>query len=282
MFEKWLGVAQRADDVVTPRLITMWRSSLDYDGLDTSPLPLGLHWGLATPLPANSELSEDGHPRRGDFLPPIPLPRRMWAGGQLQILDGFRGGDKVIRKSVVQSVEQKSGRSGDLWFVAVSHEWSTPRGQAILERQDIVYREASGESAPTQSRQEGLPPKQGLPTPRRGPSLEVVCSELKLFRFSGLTFNAHRIHYDLPYATDEEGYPGLVVHGPLQATLLLNFARQICGGRSPSAFGFRGVSPLILGAPFRLNANETASGYDLWVSDAGGNKTMTAKAEWSA
>lgn len=273
MFEKWLGVAQRAEDAVTPRLLESWRAVLDYEGLLLPEAPLGMHWGLATPIPTNSELSVDGHPHRGGFLPPIPLPRRMWAGGQIQILDEFREGDSVTRKSVVQSVEQKSGRSGELWFVAVSHAWSTSRGPAILERQDIVYREASG---PAKS------PRSGDPAPRERLGLELTCSETGLFRFSALTFNTHRIHYDFPYATQQEGYPGLVVHGPLQAALLLNFARQVRDGVAPATFRFRGVAPLVLGAPFRLNVDTNSSGLDMWITDDSGEKTMTAKAEWAA
>ena len=200
----------------------------------------------------------------------------MWAGGELKLFDTFQLGDVIERHSVIKSIDQKTGRSGELWFVAVQHQWSTQRGVAITERQDIVYRGETGKSSASNS-QTGI----GSAENRVQNSLEIACSATTLFRFSALTFNSHRIHYDFPYATDVEGYSGLVIHGPLQAALLLNYARQMRKGVQPNLFRFRGVSPLILGQPFFLNAEENDDGLSLWVCDADGQVTMKAQAGWN-
>jgi 3-methylfumaryl-CoA hydratase len=221
-----------------------------------------------------SRLGPDGHPARGDFLPPVPLPRRMWAAGRLEFFDPLRVGDAVERQSRIADVNVKEGRSGRLCFVAVDHEISTPRGLALKERHDIVYRDVSSDDPAQQA------------APARGESARQaqwgetkVADAVMLFRYSALTFNGHRIHYDRQYVSEVEGYPGLIVHGPLQATLLIEFAASIRSA-GPKAFSFRALNPLFDGQEFTLNAAESDGALDLWITGPAGRTTMAGKAEW--
>lgn len=220
----WIGRSDEAEDGVTQRLLDGFRATFEphLAPMGEAQAPLGLHWCLAPPAVPMAELGPDGHPVRGGFLPPVPLPRRMWAGGELETAASLTVGDSVTRRSTISEVMMKEGRSGQLCFVAVNHAFSTERGVVIRERHDIVYRPiAKAEGA-------ALPP---VPAPARKADLawRVVASPVLLFRYSALTFNGHRIHYDHPYVTGTEGYAGLVVHGPVQATLLLNIAAVLAG-----------------------------------------------------
>jgi 3-methylfumaryl-CoA hydratase len=273
-----IGRETTAADIVTPQLCSALHATLD-DNVATPvegpAAPLGVHWCLGQPTAAMRGLGPDGHPARGGFLPAVPLPRRMWAGGRLELLDAIRVGDLVERTSRVEDVSLKEGRTGLLCFVTVSHRMSTPRGIAIRERQDIVYRGAE-QAAPAKAPIPASAPPQ---TERKAESSRVVLADpVLLFRYSALTFNGHRIHYDRDYAMREEGYPGLVVHGPLQATLLLTLAGGMRG--MPATFEFRGTSPLFDGAEFTVNAASAEEGLDLWVADRNGRQTMTARATW--
>lgn len=262
--QDWVGREEIAADVVTPRLAREFNATLDReDGA-----LLGIHWCLAPPAARTNALGPDGHPARGGFLPPVALPRRMWAGGALTFHDDLREGDAVTRRSRIAAVTMKEGRSGALCFVAVEHEIHTPRGLAITERQDIVYRQAASTPAEPAATTPSLAP-QWREEMRAGPVL--------LFRYSALTFNGHRIHYDRNYAVEVEHYPGLVVHGPLQATLLLSFAAQ-CAGQRPRVFSFRGLSPLLDFEPFSLNARRVEGGLELWAETDTGRRTMQALA----
>ncbi len=196
----------------------------------------------------------------------MPLPRRMWAGGALTFRAPLKVGDTVTRRSTIADVTLKTGRSGPLCFVSVDHEILTERGTAIQERQDIVYREM----APTP-----MPPAPSEPGPVADTSETVSATPLLLFRYSALTFNGHRIHYDRPYVTDEEGYPGLVVHGPLQATLIVQLAARVLGGVSEVAY--RGVGPLFDGDNFTVNVKRTEGGLDGWTAAENGRATMKAE-----
>jgi 3-methylfumaryl-CoA hydratase len=279
----WIGRSEEARDVLTDRLVRGLLATIAGDAQepwDSADVPLAMHWCLAPPIAPMAALGPDGHPARGGFLPPTPLPRRMWAGGRLEFHDRLKRGDSVTRRSVIRDVTAKQGRSGILCFVTVDHEITTARGLAIRERQDIVYREAE----PPRS---GGAPAGGaaVPSPSAMPAAQwqrvIPCSPVLLFRYSALTFNGHRIHYDRSYCRDAENYPGLVVHGPLQATLLVEFAASLRGGRAPAAFDFRGVSPLFDGADFTLNASDADDGsLRLWTADAQGRTTMEAKAVW--
>jgi 3-methylfumaryl-CoA hydratase len=269
---QWVGRTERAEDQITPQMVRGFRATLDQDPgtpAPGEPAPLAIHWCLAPPTAPMSGLGPDGHSARGGFLPPVPLPRRMWAGGELRLLDRFRVDDRVERLSRIESVDLKQGRTGPLCFVTVRHELRTGRGTALQERHDIVYREVSREvpqAAPA------------APMPEPEASRQVAATPTLLFRYSALTFNGHRIHYDRRYCQEEEFYPGLVVHGPLQATLLLQLAADMQGGRPPGLFRFRGVHPLFDGGIFSVNGRRESDRLDLWATDSEGHTTMTATA----
>jgi 3-methylfumaryl-CoA hydratase len=233
--------------------------------------PFTAHWCLAQPVFPMSELGPDGHPARGGFLPPVPLPRRMWAGGELEFLDALRVGDEVTRTSRIADVTMKTGSTGVLCFVSVDHLITTPRGIAIRERQDIVYRDVS--AAPS------APVKPVAPPPAQHRESHMADSVL-LFRYSALTFNGHRIHYDRDYVTRVEGYPGLIFHGPMQAALLVEFAAKLHGGAAPKKFSYRGVQPLFEGSDFSVNANAAGAGMELWTANSAGQPTMKGTATW--
>ena len=233
--------------------------------------PFTTHWCLAQPVFPASELGPDGHPARGGFLPPVPLPRRMWAGGELEFLDTLRVGDEVMRTSRIADVTLKTGSSGTLCFVSVNHEVTTPRGVAIRERQDIVYRDVSTTSA--------APAKPAGPAPAAQHRESHMADTVLLFRYSALTFNGHRIHYDRDYVTKVEGYPGLIFHGPMQTALLVEFAAKL-RRQVPRKFAYRGVQPLFEGSEFSVNANETAAGMELWTANSDGAPTMKGTATW--
>ncbi|UTD27865.1 MaoC family dehydratase N-terminal domain-containing protein [Bradyrhizobium sp. WD16] len=272
---RWIGNTDAATDIVTAQLTRALRATLFIDiGQPKAgdAAPLTVHWCLAQPVAPMSALGPDGHPDRGGFLPPVPLPRRMWAGGKLEFLDALRVGDEVTRTSRIADVTLKQGSSGALCFVTVAHDITTPRGLAVRERQDIVYREATTTAAASA-------PVPAAPPPARHRRSHMADPVL-LFRYSALTFNGHRIHYDRDYVTKVEGYPGLVFHGPLQAALLTQFAADLHGGAAPKVFDYRGVAPLFDGAEFSLNADETANGLALWTANAAGTPTMKATATW--
>ena len=253
----WVGREERRADRVDPNLLARWLATLDRAAPADGHAPQGLHWCLALPDAPTTMLGADGHPRRDDdpasFLPPIPLPRRMWAASRIAFHAPLRVGDAVTRRSRIETVTAKQGGSGQLVFVEVAHETHGPAGLAVREIQSIVYREASPAGAPP------VPPPPG--DARFDPAgwdvhRALMPSEPLLFRYSALTFNSHRIHYDLPYATGQEGYRGLVVHGPLTATLLLDLARRHFGDNALATFDFRGVSPAICGEPLHLAMRE--------------------------
>jgi 3-methylfumaryl-CoA hydratase len=267
----WIGRSEIAHDEITPRLVRELTATLDRDAVEAEvPVPLAVHWCLAPPVVKASMIGPDGHPLRGGFLPPVPLPRRMWAGGQVKFRDQLRIGDKIERRSRIVDVALKEGRTGVLCFVAIDHAYFTARGLAIEERQDIVYRELHAATLRTSS----LP---DLPLPEWRRSMQA--SPVLLLRYSALTFNGHRIHYDRPYATEVEGYPGLIVHGPLQATLLIEFANSI-KDMPAKEFGFRSIQPLFDFTPFELCARSNDGGLHMWIQTVEGVQTMDAQASW--
>jgi 3-methylfumaryl-CoA hydratase len=275
-FKEWIGKSVDADDVLTSRLVDEYRATLAPHLFTVGALeaPLALHWCLAPPTAPLAELGPDGHPAKGGFLPPVPLPRRMWAGGEIEFLGALQIGDKVVRHSTIADISMKEGKSGSLCFVAITHDYSTAAGPVIRERQDIVYREAAGEAAPAPQQKPAVESAQAGP----GPDLvwRVDASPVLLFRYSAITFNSHRIHYDHAYAFEVEGYPGLVVHGPLQASLLLNLAATF-GGKVPRRFAYRGVAPMFLGAPFELKCRKKSeTELECWSEDALGRTSMKA------
>lgn len=274
----WIGREDVATDLVSADLARKFRATLDLPEGDLAigtPAPRLLHWCLAQPAATTASLGEDGHPRRGGFLPPVPLPRRMWAGGVLTFHGELTIGDTIRRCSRIADVVVKEGRSGVLCFVTVTHEIDVAGRGVISEIQDIVYRDLDPPSPA-----DAPPPKPPAAAPEGAHRYRVESSPPQLFRYSALTFNGHRIHYDQPYATQVEGYPGLVVHGPLQATLLYNLASELKGA-PPARFTFRGQSPLFDTEPFFLNADVSEGVVKLWTARAGGPPGMSAEARWS-
>jgi 3-methylfumaryl-CoA hydratase len=273
---QWIGRSQQATDMVTAQLVKALRATLFQEIGEPKKgdaAPFTTHWCLAQPVFPMSMLSQDGHPTRGGFLPPVPLPRRMWAGGQLEFIEPLCVGDESTRTSRIADVTLKTGSTGTLCFVSVEHTISSPRGIAIRERQDIVYREATSRSSSAAKAPPPPPPAKHRETHVSDPVL--------LFRYSALTFNGHRIHYDRDYVTKVEGYPGLVFHGPLQAALIVEFAATLHGGKAPKKFVYRGVQPLFEGGEFSINANDNGSGgLELWTANAEGHPTMKGTATW--
>lgn len=269
--QRWIGRTQIVHDIVTPRLVNELGATLDTGCVKSepgSPAQLGIHWCLAPLASPASALGNDGHPARGGFLPPVPLPRRMWAGGHLRLQDRLLVGDEVERSSRILDVTIKQGQSGTLCFIAVDHVITTARGPAILERQDIVY---LGPQSVASSAAAPVSPS----TPQW--KKDFKADTVLLFRYSALTFNSHRIHYDQRYVTEIERYPGLVCHGPLQATLLLDFGSTIKRS-APAFFKFRSLKPLFEGVPFSLCARELDGTLQLWIQTADGVQTMSAEA----
>ncbi|MES2360914.1 MAG: MaoC family dehydratase N-terminal domain-containing protein [Pseudomonadota bacterium] len=275
--QSWAGKTETLHDQVTAAPLRALSATLDRG--DASPvsgtaLPPLWHWLFFLPQPRQSEIGPDGHARRGSFLPPVPLPRRMWAGGRLQWMQGnpLVVGDAVQRVSRIESVTHKAGRSGDLLFVLVKHEIHNASGLALTEEHDIVYRANPQPGDP-------VPPPQPAPQDAAW-TAEVVPDDVLLFRYSALTFNGHRIHYDRKYVTEVEGYPGLIVHGPLIATLLLDLLRRNRPDARVERFEFRAVRPVFDIAPFKLHGKPSPDGktVQLWTEDHEGWLTMQATA----
>ncbi len=268
----WIGQGESRSELVTGAMVDRFRSTFDQEGdvAEGDVAPVMIHLCVAPPAAPTGGLGPDGHPARGGFLPPVPLPRRMWAGGAFTFHDDIRVGERVARTSTIRDVTLKEGRTGSLCFVTVDHRIESAGRLVIEERQDIVYRGADAPRAP------GERPEPAAPGTHR---VVVVPSAALLFRYSALTFNGHRIHYDAPYATGVEGYPGLVVHGPLQATMLVQLAERL-HGRRPARFDFRSLSPLFDDADFTLNADEDGGDLRLWTAGVGGPVAMEARASW--
>jgi len=255
-FKAWLGRRRVELDVLSLSSARGLAATLDREpqGLALGQaLPAGWHWAYFHPAARRSALGSDGHEKRGEFLPPIPLPRRMWAGGSLRFSGDLRLGEEVQRTSTIQSIEAKEGRSGPLVFVTVRHEIRNGDGAFVEEEQDLVYRTPP----PTSRRGSDQPVGNPLPADCDW-SESYVADEVTLFRFSALTFNGHRIHYDHPYTTEVEGYPGLVVHGPLLALLLLDGGLRNWGG-SALEFRYRALSPLFASESFSLAGRRTGA-----------------------
>jgi len=272
--KEWIGQTESDIDYVTVPAVHRLAATLDR--ADPMPkmgdsLPAGWHQILFPRVVRHSQIGADGHPERGDFLPPVPLPHRMWAGGRLDFRRALRIGDEVERRSTIASVDAKQGRSGALVFVTVRHEIMDGQGVALTEEHDIVYRgdPAAGAVA--------SPPAQA-PVDEHF-ARAVVPDAVLLFRYSALTFNGHRIHYDRRYATEVEGYPGLVVHGPLIATLLVDLLRREAPDARLRAFTYRAASPLFDTHPFTACGRRESDHVALWARDHLDRLAMHARAE---
>jgi 3-methylfumaryl-CoA hydratase len=274
--EQWTGRTEEVRDQVTLTPMAALGATLDRDEPPPATgdeLPPLWHWLYFLPVHRQSMVGPDGHPKRGGFLPPVDLPRRMWAGGQLEFLRPLKAGDAVSRRSSIESVTHKQGRTGDLVFVKVKHEIGNAQGLAIVEHQDIVYRDdpkasdtpASPQAAPAGSEW----------------AREIHPDPVLLFRYSALTLNGHRIHYDRPYATGAEGYEGLVVHGPLLATLLMDSLRSELPNAHVNCFSFRAIKPVVDTAPFYVCGKRDdvdPHKVGLWIAGGDGSLRMEATA----
>ena len=273
-YEAWIGREEECSERIAGSAVKAMAATLDLERAPSAgePLPPGWQWLFFNPAVRRSGLGTDGHPRRGGFLPPIELPRRMWAGSRSRYLAPVPVEAQATRRSRILIIENKAGKRGSLAFVTVQHTISCDGTPCISEEQDIVYREATppgAVSAPTPQRYDGVP--------QWGRSVEPDTT--LLFRYSALTFNGHRIHYDRTYARDEEGYPDLVVHGPLTATLLQQFALEQGAGRPLVRFDFRGVTPLFVGRAFQLEGRQAEDGtLALWARGPEGELAMSATA----
>jgi 3-methylfumaryl-CoA hydratase len=276
---QWVGKSQLERDFVHLTPMKSMTALLDRDAGEIaagSALPPLWHWLYFLPHARQSELAADGHPRRGGFLPPVPLPRRMWAGGRLAFHRPLYAGEEITRRSEIKSVEFKAGRSGQLVFVCVAHEISSAEGLAIYEEHDIVYREQPAAASAQPPQQKGI----SAPT-EYDYSKQHLADPILLFRYSALTFNGHRIHYDRDYVTGQEGYPGLIVHGPLLATLLLELFRANQPDARLQEFEFRALSPVFDGQPFSACGKLTdAVRTELWITNHEGNLCMKATAQF--
>jgi 3-methylfumaryl-CoA hydratase len=273
---RWIGRRAQRVDWINPNHLAAWNATLDRDDpfpAEGDPVPPSFHWALFPPLARRSELGPDGHPRRGGFLPPVQLPQRMWAGGRIRFLGTLRVGERVEQLSTIERVDSKRGRAGELVFVTVRHLVSGANGPAIEEEQDLVYRDA-----PRREAGAPLPPLEPAPTGawRR----EILPDDVLLFRYSALTFNGHRIHYDRRYATTEEDYPGLVVHGPLVATLLIDLLRRQMPAADLERFHFRALRPTFDVSPIILQGGpgEDARHFRLWSTENRGQVGVQAEA----
>ncbi|MDE1012502.1 MAG: MaoC family dehydratase N-terminal domain-containing protein [Paraburkholderia fungorum] len=274
----WIGRTQTEREFVSPRLAQQLAATLDYEDVPRvgGRLPPLWHWAFFPHIVSQSQVGADGHPTRGGFLPPVPLPRRMWAGSRVRFERSLVVGSEVSRTSQILDVAAKEGRTGKLVFVRLRHELEDLEGPLISEEQDVVYREsaataytaATGPRAPTDF------------TWRR----EIVPDPVLLFRYSAETFNGHRIHYDRPYATQQEGYPALVVHGPLTATLLIDLLRRSLPGESIASFSFKAVNPLFDSAPFSIYAARMPGSTEvkLWAANPDGVLCIDAVATLTA
>ena len=277
--QSWQERSETMSDVITAAPLRALSATLDRDDPvpeDGSAVPALWHWLYFLPHARQSEIGPDGHPRRGGFLPPVPLPRRMWAGGRLrwETDNPLRVGQEVQRVSTIRSVQHKTGRSGELLFVLVEHRFLNHDGLALTEEHDIVYRAAARPGDP-------VPPPQQPPLAGQAAwSRSIVPDDILLFRYSALTFNGHRIHYDRRYVTQVEGYPGLIVHGPLIATLLLDLLRRQLPGARLVAFDFKALRPTFDLHPFSVHCKPREDGrtIDLWAQDHEGLLTMHATA----
>lgn len=267
-YSAWVGKSEELVEVIEPARSNALRAALG----ETEPLaagaelPLLHHWLYFWNVQPPAGLGIDGHPAKGGFLPPVSLPRRMWAGGRLKFHAPLLLGERVTKTSTILKIEAKSGKSGNLVFVTVEHKLAGGQGLAITEEQDIVYREPAAAGSIAGPAEDEAP----LAAWRR----EIDPTPVLLFRYSALTMNGHRIHYDRPYAMNEEAYPALVVHGPLQATLLADLATKNFG-RKLATFDFRGMSPAFDGATLHVCGDATEGGASLWTQQ-GATKNMTA------
>lgn len=264
-----IGRTETAEDRLDLRQARLMQLTLDRPATlaEGDPLPPFWHYLYFNPQIRASELGPDGHEKLGRFIPDFGLPRRMWAGGRVEIAKPLRLGERAVKTSTIRKIDRKEGRSGKLCFVTVDHDFTVDGEHRLRETQDIVYRDPP---AP------GSTPPPGKPAPEGAQFGRTITPDpVLLFRYSALIFYGHRIHYDADYTRDVEGYPGLVFHGPLTATLLVDLGMQHLGEREVASFDIRAMKPLFSTAPFRIEGRETEEGVALWARTPDGDTAMT-------
>lgn len=276
-WDGWIGRSERVDDRVDASAAARWHASLDRRAPADGSVAQGFHWCLCLPEAPTARLGPDGHPLRDaeSLLPPIPLPRRMWAASRVEFFAAIRPGETTSRATRVANVTRKNGKSGNLAFVELAHEIFTDGVLTVREDQTLVFRDAAEPTAAP------VPPPEAAsgfdPAPWDAHRM-LVPSEALLFRYSALSFNSHRIHYDLPYATSVEGYRGLVVQGPLIATLLLDIAQRCFGDNRLKSFAFRATSPAICGEELHLVLRGVDDAIELGAFAGDGRQILSANA----
>lgn len=277
-FKPWLNKSEQSEESLSLWPIHNMMAALDIDPsnwpLAGDDLPATGHWNYFVPRVVQSKIDNDGHPVRGDFLPPIPLPRRMWAGSRIKYHLPMKMGQTINKISTIQDIEIKNGKSGSLVFVTVKHEYHNSLGLSLTEEQDLVYRDPP----PAMT---AIPVRNKAPIPAQWTQSTETSTPL-LFRYSAVTFNAHKIHYDEPYAKEVEGYPGLVVHGQLIATFLLKSLHHAHPKKVLSSFNFKAVSPLFCGETLQSQGALTPEGANLWACTEQGGLTMQANVTWQS
>lgn len=268
--QTWVGQRREVEDSIPLFPVRALAAALSREHLPEpgDPLPPSWHWLYFLETPSAVNTGADGHPLKGGFLPPVPLPQRMWASGEVEITRPLEAGVPSKRQSTVTSVELKRGRTGNLVFVTLEHLLFQHNEQCIKELQHLVYRDAATSLMPT--------PEGRLPELEPQWQRPLEADPVLLFRFSALTYNGHRIHYDRDYAVQEEFYPGLVVHGPLLATALLELALEHAGGGRLEGFEFRAVRPTFAPGTIQLCGRRDGSRLRLWSLDQAGFVGMTA------
>ena len=278
-WDSWVGREQVQGDTLDAALARRWCATFDLPVPDDGVMPQGIHLCLCTPEARTEQLGEDGHPQRDEsedsFFPPIPLPRRMWAASDITFVAPLEIGAAIERTSRIASVTEKEGKTGKLGFVEVEHVTRADGAEAVRETQTLVYRDAAPHDAPLS------PPEPGdgqFAISEWDAHRMVTPDPRLLFRFSALTFNTHRIHYDAPYARDVERYRGLVVHGPLMASMLLQMAAKQLGGNALKSFAFRAVSPAIADEVLHLALRKSDDGLELGTFASDGRQCVKASA----
>ena len=272
---KWIGKIDNVTDYVTPIVEQRYRATLNMDignPKDGEPVTSGLHWMLGWNLVKNDELGVDSHPALGEFLPPVPLPRRMWAGSEIKVLKPIRVGDKVVKQSTVADIQVKDGRTGLLCFVTAEYNFLVNDEVTINENHNIVYRDIS-KSGGGSGYSKDIPEKADL-------SEKIFMHPTILFRYSAIGFVGHRIHYDHPYTVNEENYPGLIVHGPLQATYLLRAAEKLMG-KPVKSFTHKVMAPVFADSEYMVGVDKMDDGsVSCWGATKEFGVTMRAEAKF--
>lgn len=278
-WQGWIGREEERRDRIDASALARWLATLDRGAPSDGAVPQGFHWCLGLPDAPTAQLGNDGHPRRDEsedsFMPPAPLPRRMWASSEVEFLRPLRVGEAIARRSRIAAIAEKQGGSGKLLFVTIEHRTHAGDALALRETQSIVFREAAPPDAPLSPPPPGAT---GFDPAAWDAHRPTTPNEPLLFRYSALTFNSHRIHYDLPYARDAERYRGLVVHGPLTATLLLDLAQRQFGDNALTRFAFRGLSPAICGEPLHLVLRGGGDAIELAAFAGDGRQIMSGSA----